>query len=192
MSDPEFFRRASGALWLAWFLCWGGMALFAKPDRMREPLTADLPVLLGSLLTVTALFTPRAMPGWTMVRLLPVVPALDWAGLIAQAVGMVFAVWARLALGRNWSGRVTLKEDHQLVITGPYRWVRHPIYTGLLLGLLGLLELSARVWCLAALALFGAGFVQRVGREERLMVAEFGDAYRAYQARTRALVPGLW
>ena len=106
-------------------------------------------------------------------------------------LGAAFAIWARLTIGRNWSGNVTLKEGHELVVTGPYRVVRHPIYTGLIaMGVGTALEYAEPVGFLV-LALGVAVFAIRIPAEERLMTETFPDQYPEYRRRVRAVIPFL-
>ena len=105
--------------------------------------------------------------------------------------GLLIAVWARMTLGRNWSNVVTVKGDHELVRTGPYRWVRHPIYTGLLLALAGsALSQDLRI-DLVVVPLAFLGFWIKLRREEIWMRGQFGPAYDTYCAQTARLIPYL-
>jgi protein-S-isoprenylcysteine O-methyltransferase Ste14 len=104
---------------------------------------------------------------------------------------MTFSIWARISLGRNWSGRVVVKEGHRLVSTGPYAFVRHPIYTGLLVALAGSALYDGSWRALLGLTCFAIGFWLKARSEEELLERELGDDYRAYQARTPMLVPSL-
>jgi protein-S-isoprenylcysteine O-methyltransferase Ste14 len=122
------------------------------------------------------------------------VPATDWLpalGCVLLALGVAFACWARRTLGRNWSGVVQLKRDHELVTSGPYRHARHPIYTGMLLGVVGTALVLGEWRSLLALALMAAGFWFKLRHEERLMREQFGAAYVAYMQRVKALIPGV-
>jgi protein-S-isoprenylcysteine O-methyltransferase Ste14 len=116
---------------------------------------------------------------------------LDWAGAALSVVGVGFAIWARMHLGRNWSPRPAAKEHYELVITGPYAYVRHPIYTGLILMAFGT-ALTGSIWgigvCIVAILIF----VSRIGREEKIMLELFPDAYPNYQAGTKKLIPWVW
>ena len=113
-------------------------------------------------------------------------------GLAADAIalaGLAVMLWARVVLGRNWSADVTLKEGHELVTGGPYRWVRHPIYSGLLLLALGWAVWRGQwsgFWGLAVLVVL---LFIKARSEEQLMIEHFGDAYLRYKARVKALVP---
>jgi protein-S-isoprenylcysteine O-methyltransferase Ste14 len=117
--------------------------------------------------------------------------ATDALGIALCATGIGIAIWARWYLGRNWSVRPSLKEDHDLVTGGPYRFVRHPIYTGLILALLGTAIVTGLTsWIV--LVLLTAVFVARIPVEERIMMKAFPDAYPAYRGRTHALIPAIW
>jgi protein-S-isoprenylcysteine O-methyltransferase len=112
-------------------------------------------------------------------------------GIILTAAGIAIAIWARRHLGRNWSGRPTMKVGHELVTSGPYRFVRHPIYTGMLAALLGTVFAVGPTW-LIVFIVFSYVFIWRIGVEERYMTELFPDQYPAYRARTRALIPFVW
>jgi protein-S-isoprenylcysteine O-methyltransferase Ste14 len=114
-----------------------------------------------------------------------------WVGAALTLVGITLAVWARVYLGRNWGMPQTLRRDHELVSSGAYQLVRHPIYAGILLALLGTALAYGPFWFII---LFGAGafFVYSTYVEERDLCARFPDAYRRYRARTKRLVPFIW
>jgi protein-S-isoprenylcysteine O-methyltransferase Ste14 len=105
--------------------------------------------------------------------------------------GCLFAIWARITLGANWSGRATVKAGHELITAGPYALARHPIYTGLLTACIGTAIGYGERRCLVGLLLIVLGFVIKMGQEERLMLETFPDAYAAYRRRVKALVPGV-
>jgi protein-S-isoprenylcysteine O-methyltransferase len=132
-------------------------------------------VRLGNASIHVGLWTPGLLPA---------------IGSILCVAGIALAIWARLHLGRNWSPAPALKEGHELVTSGPYRLVRHPIYTGIITALFGsgLVSIAA----LIALAVVGGMFIWRVGAEERLMLQQFPDAYPEYKRHTRALIPHVW
>jgi protein-S-isoprenylcysteine O-methyltransferase len=107
-------------------------------------------------------------------------------------MGAVLAIWARFSLGGNWSATVTIKAGHTLVRRGPYALVRHPIYSGLLLALLGTVLLFNQVRCLLALALIVLMLASKIRMEERFMAEQFGAEYVAYKQRVKALIPFVW
>jgi len=118
--------------------------------------------------------------------------AVSWVGVALTAAGIAFAFWARFTLGRNWSGTVTVKENHELIMRGPYRIVRHPIYTGFTLGMFGSALVIDQVRGLVALALIVLAWRLKWSVEERFMLEEFGDRYADYRRRVSALIPGIW
>ena len=102
------------------------------------------------------------------------------------------ALWARATLGTNWSGTVTFKQDHDLITSGPYAFVRHPIYTGMLLMLLGTAIINGHAIGFGVLAFVTLSLWLKAREEEKMMIKHFPDAYPAYKARVRALVPFLF
>jgi len=105
-------------------------------------------------------------------------------------LGIAFAIWARVHLGKNWGMPMSLREGHALVTSGPYRLVRHPIYTGAIAAMLGS-ALVSPIWSVI-FVLFTAYFVYSATREEKMMVQQFGETYRAYQARSKMLIPFIF
>jgi protein-S-isoprenylcysteine O-methyltransferase Ste14 len=112
-------------------------------------------------------------------------------GAAITTAGLLFAVWARVHLGRNWSRSVTIKQDHQLIVTGPYAIARHPIYTGILAGFLGMAIAVTEVRGLIAFALVFVILWFKLRMEEQWMRMQFGDSYAAYSKRVAALIPFL-
>ena len=124
-------------------------------------------------------------------RLVPAVVEVAVAGWVLTVLGMLFAIWARVSLGRNWSGHVVLKHGQELISTGAYAIVRHPIYTGLLVALAGTALYDGQWRGLAGVACFSLAFWLKARSEEELLEREFGDEYRAYRTRTPMLIPNL-
>ena len=118
--------------------------------------------------------------------------ALRETGLVFTVSGVAFAIWARSHLGRNWSGHPALKEDHELVTTGPYGFLRHPIYTGMLAAGLGSMFATLEAFWLYFFVLMRITFVYRIHGEEGIMMRTFPDSYPAYRDRMNALIPFIW
>jgi protein-S-isoprenylcysteine O-methyltransferase Ste14 len=137
------------------------------------------------------LFSTGGLWPWLERHPLPRAPWMAYAGAVLVAGGLAFAVRARLVLAGNWSGTVTLKHGHELIRTGPYRLVRHPIYTGLLAAMLGTAIAIDRVRGLLAMALITVAFLVKIRTEEAFMRAAFGAAYDRYRNEVPALVPGM-
>jgi protein-S-isoprenylcysteine O-methyltransferase Ste14 len=179
-------------LWLAWLGYWVIAARNVKDERRRETLSSRLthqvPLLIGAvLLGVSNLPLP-----WLNERFLPRSWAAYWIGLVLLAAGLAFAAWARVHLGRNWSSAVTLKQDHELVRSGPYGLVRHPIYTGLLLAILATAILVGEWRGLIAVALMTVSLLIKLRMEERFMDETFGADYGRYRRDVPALIPRLF
>jgi protein-S-isoprenylcysteine O-methyltransferase Ste14 len=109
-------------------------------------------------------------------------------GLVLFAVGLGFAVWARVNIGRNWGTPMSQKAEPELVTSGPYRLTRHPIYSGILLGTIGTSVALSWFWLIAT-ALAGVYFIYAATVEERYLTSQFPDAYPAYKRSTKMLVP---
>jgi protein-S-isoprenylcysteine O-methyltransferase Ste14 len=106
-----------------------------------------------------------------------------------STTGLFTCLWARITLGRNWSSVVLVKVDHELVQTGPYRFVRHPIYSGIILMFAAIVLIVGRMAGILALGLFVYSFVLKLRREERMMQKQFPTTYPEYVKRTKLLVP---
>jgi protein-S-isoprenylcysteine O-methyltransferase Ste14 len=123
--------------------------------------------------------------------LLPPGPALFASSAAVSLLGLAIALWARSTLGRNWSYQVTLKDGHELVTSGPYAAIRHPIYTAVLLLFLGIMLLIPSICAIVGLAFMIWSCWIKLRQEEALMLRQFPDSYPAYMAHTKRLVPGL-
>jgi protein-S-isoprenylcysteine O-methyltransferase Ste14 len=185
----ETYRHIISGLWLAWALYWLVSALSNKTTVRREPLGSRLayvlPLLIGAWLILW-----RQLPWeWLNERLWPRSLAAYWIGVALLAAGLGFSVWARVYLGRNWSGSVTVKADHELIRTGPYAYVRHPIYTGLIAALLGTAIASGTLRAALGLLIVVASFLYKLRLEEAFMRETFPDQYPGYAASVPRLIP---
>jgi protein-S-isoprenylcysteine O-methyltransferase Ste14 len=179
------------AMWLCWAAYWAlasrAVKATARRESMRSRLLHVLPLGVAALLLGTTL----ARVGWLRLRFVEATRWPLWAGTALVAAGLLFTVWARVHLGRNWSAIVTLKRGHELVTSGPYAIVRHPIYSGLLLAFAGS-ALACGEWRGVLALLIVAGALRRkLQLEERWMGEQFGAAYARYRERVPAIVPFL-
>lgn len=116
---------------------------------------------------------------------------LATVGFVLVVLGLAFSAWARDVLGRNWSGRVIIQNSHQLITSGPYAYVRHPLYTGIIVGIAGTVLIVGDLGSLIGFFFALAFTLLKANREERLLEAEFGPAYAAYRQRTGTLLPRI-
>jgi protein-S-isoprenylcysteine O-methyltransferase Ste14 len=158
----------------------------AKRDTQHHLLQS-----LGLAGAVLAAFVLPHLAMFQLVNFAPVNAVASTIGLIVTATGIAFFVWARQHLGSNWSQTVSAKEGHELVTTGPYRYMRHPMYTGGTVACIGSAVVAggAFVFLLVFLAPI---FIWRVGAEDRLLARQFPNEFPAYKARTKALIPFVW
>ena len=177
------------ALWILWEFYWGYSVRGVKRAASKEPLPSRLLVLLGLVLCFLFLLVPEWIAAPLARPFLPQGGFFYYLGLAVLIAGLAFSAWARQVLGRNWSGRVTIKEDHELVTRGPYAWVRHPIYTGALLAITGTALAYGRIGGLISIGLILAVFLRKIHLEEKAMGGHFGERYAEYRRRTKALIP---
>lgn len=186
-----FIERWIDIFWLAVIVLLTLAAFTSKRSVQRQSggsrfLQASLVAIGASLIFNLA---PGFSRGWFADRVIPLRTSWVIAGTALTLLGILFAVWARVTLGRNWSGVVTIKQDHELILRGPYTVVRHPIYTGILFALLGTALVYGCARCFVGLLLCGVAFWLKLRIEERFMLQQFGEQYTEYRQRTRALVP---
>jgi protein-S-isoprenylcysteine O-methyltransferase Ste14 len=183
--------RVIPALWLAWLAYWLIAARGNKPTERRADRRAQLGYRVISLLATLLLFAPRLWPLPLDARFLPRGLVLPILGTGLLALGLAFSIWARRQLGRNWSASVEIKQDHVLIRRGPYRYVRHPIYSGALLALFGTMVAVGEWRTLLGFALFVLSFAIKARLEESYLSTVFPD-YAAYRRETAALIPFLF
>lgn len=187
-----FYEAFFPVIWIVFLVYWQIKAGRTKTTQRLEP--AAWRILRAiTLVIVVVLFAVPGIPlPWLYRQLWPVGIWPFWIGAAVTVIGILFAVWAREHLGRNWSSAVTIKQDHELITTGPYALVRHPIYTGILTGLLGSAIALSEVRGFLAVVLVFLAYWSKFRREEEWMRSEFGETYVAYARRTAALVPYLF
>jgi len=170
---------------LVWLVMWFGMKRAKRSETPWERVQHVVPVLVSFWL----LFERQ----WPLLdlRLLPETPGVLWAGVLVTALGVGIGVWARLSLGTNWSGMVTLKKGHELIRTGLYKRIRHPIYTGILAGFLGTELIKGQVRGLLGFLILWLSFYFKARREENFLRQEFGEGFEEHARHTGMFLPKL-
>ncbi len=193
MPDSLYFlhRYLFQSVWLGWALYWiisGSSA--SAPKRVQSPHARLLH--RAELIAAFALLALHGLRrGWLGHQIVPWSEVLFAAGAAMLILGIGFAIWARVHLGQNWSGHVTLKAGHRLIRSGPYALVRHPIYTGILLAVIGTATAVDDYAGVLAVLIVAETFVRKLRIEERWLTEEFGDEYRTYRREVKSLVPGV-
>jgi protein-S-isoprenylcysteine O-methyltransferase Ste14 len=193
MTAPDFyywlFTSLFVVMWVGWFVLWRVMAFRVKATAQSENVASRLSHIVP-LIFAGYLLAPPSVP----LPLLNVrfVPLAIWPSVLGAALtfaGLLFCVWARVVLAGNWSDFVQIKQDHELIVEGPYRWVRHPIYTGLILMFAGT-ALAVGEWRgVLAVVIAVASFWRKLRLEETVMRRQFGATYGVYAERVPALIP---
>ena len=183
--------------WTVWAVTWIAAAMWANRTVAGAGVSRQAPyrlfTTLGFLFLLIGAIGETQPPGWMgalFVRHWQFPIDMQWAMIALATLGFLFCWWARIHLGALWSGRITRKEGHRVVDTGPYRLVRHPIYTGILTAALATMLLKGTTSSIIGFVLLVAGYWMKGKLEERFLREELGSAdYDAYKARTPMLVP---
>jgi protein-S-isoprenylcysteine O-methyltransferase Ste14 len=181
--------RIIGDLWMLFALYWLVSALNRKKTKRRESWFQRLAYVLPLVAAFFLLFRYEYGHTWLGTRFVPDTPMVHWLGVAIMASGVAIAFWARFHLGANWSGVVTLKEGHELIRTGPYRTIRHPIYTGILFAFLGNVIEVGQVRGLIGLLIIWLSFYVKARREESFLAQEFGPNFNEHTQRTGMFLP---
>jgi protein-S-isoprenylcysteine O-methyltransferase Ste14 len=170
-----------GAGWIVFWVYWLAMSANVKTGRARWGQFAGVRVAV--IILILLLLRVRLLKGHVVHS-----PLLLGIGLALFVAGLALAVWARVYIGRNWGMPMSRKDSPELVTSGPYRQIRHPIYAGILLALIGTTVAISLYWLIAVLVI-GAYFIYSAVNEERYMTDEFPDSYPAYKHSTKMLIP---
>ncbi len=175
--------------WVIFVIVWIAAAPRVKKVAAAQDVNWNLRFALIAIALILLMNGVPAISALAGVRLLPKRPEI---GLLADAlalIGLLVMLWARAIIGKNWSGEVVLRKDHELAMTGPYAYVRHPIYSGLLLLMLATAMAFGVVSGFVVFVTFFAVLLYKSRIEERFMAGHFPETYTAYMKKTKALVP---
>jgi protein-S-isoprenylcysteine O-methyltransferase len=188
----EQLRQVAGFLWMALVLVWLVSALRTKRTIQRQSSASQLLYTAILVVGVYLIFAKGTGIPWLDRHLVLVSIPIALVGLVTVLMGVVFSIWARVMLGGNWSNSVTVKEDHTLVRRGPYRIVRHPIYSGILLGMIGSALQRGEIRSFVGIVICGLSFWLKTRAEEQFMVQRFGEEYLQYCHQVKALAPFIF
>lgn len=175
--------------WYVFAAYWAITWLRVKPTKAREKSVDRLITVVVVVAAYELLFARWLRIGPLGLRFVPQQLWIAYLGIALTCVGAAISIWARHCLGEYWSARVTLKEGHQLIRSGPYASVRHPIYTGMLVGCIGTALVVGEWRGILAVMLLLAAHSRKAMREERMLSQEFGEQYTAYRQSTGFLLP---
>ncbi|MGO8830572.1 MAG: methyltransferase family protein [Steroidobacteraceae bacterium] len=177
-------------LWIAWLVSWLAAGLWSNRTESRPAIGSEIRYRIPMLIGVLLMFAPVREEG--PLRLWHMGPTGAWLCVTAVASGIGFAWWARVHLGRLWSGRITRKTDHRVVDSGPYAIVRHPIYCGLLLSLIGSALAEGTAPAIGGFFSLLLGMWMKARQEEHWLAQQLdAGAYADYCRRVPMLVPFL-
>ena len=168
---------------------WSAVSKNSAPTQSSESFWSRRLHLIVLNLGVLLLILP--VPGLTR-QILPASHLLEALGLVIESAGILFAIWARRHLGRNWSGEVRIATDHQLIRSGPYQFIRRPIYTGVLAMYLGAMLVSDQLHALIAMAVITLAYLRKLRLEEQILSQNFGPAWDDYRRHSWALLPPIF
>ena len=175
--------------WIVFIAIWLLAAISTKRTVYRESRAQRLRYWVLLVTAYLLLIYGRQLPYPLNLRIIPHAAPIAWTAVVLCIAGLLFALWARFILGRNWSSVVTLKEGHELVERGPYRFVRHPIYTGMLAMFFATALVQRHFAGFVGVLLMFVSFWVKLGLEENLMLQQFPEQYAAYRRRTRRIIP---
>ena len=178
--------------WIAFISYWIISALNTKRTSKREPFVARYGVMFVEVVGFVFLFKESAGIGVLSQRVFHRSYVASVSAVTLSWAGIALAIWARWHLGQYWSGRITIKEDHKLIRTGPYTRLRHPIYSGLDLAVIGSAIAIDRWRCVVGVCVIIVGFWIKAKREEAMLAAQFGADFEEHRGQTGFLVPRLW
>ena len=175
--------------WIVFVVYWTVGAFKTRRTERSESFASRYGILFLEVAGFVLLFSDYAEIGLLGLRFLPRTYVLGVTGVALTWAGIALALWARWYLGRNWSARITIKEDHKLIRTGPYARLRHPIYSGLDLAAIGTALAIDRWRCVVGVCLIILGYWIKAKREEAMLMAQFGAEFQEHRAHTGFLFP---
>jgi len=189
MTAREVFHLLVEVPWIVFVLYWIVSAIRTRDTLQTESFASRYAILLIEVAGFVLLFRHSAGIGFLGNRFVHRTLARAIVGSILTWMGIGLAIWARYHLAEYWSARITIKEDHQLIRTGPYARLRHPIYSGIVLAAIGSAVVIDQWRCVLGVCLVLIGYCIKARKEETMLTQQFGDAFREHQKQTGFLIP---
>jgi len=189
MTEKDVFRALVEFPWIVFVIYWIIGAIRTRPTREKESFASRFAILVLEIAGYTVVFSSSTGIGFLGIRFVPRTMVSATLGVVLTWSGIGLALWARYHLAEYWSATITIKEDHQLIRTGPYAHLRHPIYSGLVLATIGSALVIDEWRCVLGIGLVLTGYCLKAGKEETMLSRQFGDAFREHQKHTGFLIP---
>jgi protein-S-isoprenylcysteine O-methyltransferase Ste14 len=189
MTAREVFHLLVEVPWIVFVLYWIVSAIRTRDTLQTESFASRYAILLIEVAGFVLLFRHSAGIGFLGNQFMHRTLASAIVGSILTSMGIGLAIWARYHLAEYWSARITIKEDHQLIRTGPYARLRHPIYSGIVLAAIGSAVVIDQWRCVLGVCLLLIGYCIKARNEETMLTQQFGDAFREHQKHAGFLIP---
>jgi protein-S-isoprenylcysteine O-methyltransferase Ste14 len=189
MTAKQVFRLLLEIPWIVFLVYWIISAARTRATSQKESFASRYAILLIEIAGFVLLFSRSTGVGFLGNRFMHHTLVSAIAGSILTWVGIGLAIWARYHLAEYWSARITIKEDHQLIRTGPYARLRHPIYSGIVLGTIGSAVVIDQWRCVLGVCLVLTGYCLKARKEETMLTQQFGEAFREHQKHAGFLIP---
>src|SRR6266852_807173 len=189
MTDKESLRLLIEAPWIIFVLYWIAGAIKTRANREKESAASRIAILAIEGTGYVLIFSGSAGIGLWGTQFMPRTLGSAGLGVVFTWSGIRLAIWARYHLAEYWSARITIKQDQQLIRTGPYARLRHPIYSGITLAAIGSAVVIAQWRCVLGVCLVLIGYCIKARKEETMLTQQFGDAFREHQKQTGFLIP---
>ena len=191
MTEKDVFRVLVEFPWIVFVTYWIIGAIRTRATREKESFTSRFAILLLEIVGYILVFSGSAGIGFLGTRFIPRSMVSAILGVVLTWSGVGLAIWARHHLAEYWSARITIKEDHQLIRSGPYSHLRHPIYSGLVLATIGSALVIDEWRCVLGVCLVLTGYCLKARKEETMLGRQFGDAFQEHRKHTGFLIPRL-
>lgn len=179
-------------IWAITGIYWIIAARNIKSARKKEAIRFRVFYMLFWVIPFALTFFSFIPGSWLYTRLFPKDRLIEWIAFSGVIAGLAFMIWSRVTLGRNWSGRIAIKENHQLITSGPYSLVRHPMYTGFILAFFFSVVLLGEMRGAVALGILLTGILMKIQLEEKFVREVFGQRYIVYSRQVKRLIPFIY